>query len=57
MRRFMSARRAQRFLSTHDQINDLLHLRRDDVTAGEYRAARARAFEGWADITAVAAAA
>ncbi len=52
-----SARQAQRFLSAHDQVNDLLHLRRDHVPASEYRAARARAFGVWADISGVAAAA
>jgi putative transposase len=55
MKRFTSARRAQRFLSAHDQINNLFHLRRDHVTAGEYRAARACAFEAWAEISGVAA--
>jgi hypothetical protein len=35
----------------------LFHLRRDHVTASEYRAARAGAFEMWADISGVAAAA
>ena len=57
MKRFKSAGQAQRFLSAHDQINNLFHLRRDHVTAGEYRAARARAFGAWADIGGVAAAA
>jgi putative transposase len=57
MKRFKSARQAQRFLSAHDQIANLFRLRRDHVTAGEYRVARARAFETWADITGVAAAA
>ena len=57
MKRFKSARQAQRFLSAHDQIGNLFHLRRDHVTASEYRAARARAFETWADISGVAAAA
>jgi putative transposase len=57
MKRFTSARQAQRFLSAHDQINNLFHLRRDHVTASEYRAARARAFEMWAEISGVAAAA
>ena len=57
MKRFKSARQAQRFLSAHDQINNLFHLRRDHVLAGEYRAARARVFETWADISGVAAAA
>src|SRR3712207_682539 len=57
MKRFKSAGQAQRFLSAHDQIGNLFHLRRDHVTASEYRAARARAFEMWADISGVAAAA
>jgi putative transposase len=57
MKRFKSARQAQRFLSAHDQIANLFHLRRDHVTASEHRAARARAFEAWADISGVAAAA
>ena len=57
MKRFKSARQAQRFLSAHDQINNLFPLCRDHVTATEYRAARTRAFELWAEITGVAAAA
>src|SRR5215212_1792904 len=47
MKRFKSARQAQRFLSAHDQINSLFHLRRKQFAASEYRAARARAFEVW----------
>jgi putative transposase len=57
MKQFKSAGQAQRFLSAHDGINNLLHLRRDQVTADQHRAARARAFETWAEITACAAAA
>jgi putative transposase len=57
MKRFKSAGQAQRFLSAHDQINNLFHLRRDHVTASQHRAARARAFAVWADIGGVAAAA
>src|ERR687886_173283 len=57
MKRFKSAGQAQRFLSAHDQINNLFHLRRDHITAAEYRSARARAFAIWAEITDVAAAA
>src|SRR5829696_4976211 len=57
MKRFKSPRQAQRFLSAHDQISNLFHLRRDRVLASEYRAARARAFGVWADISGVAAAA
>ncbi len=57
MKRFKSAGQAQRFLSAHDQVNNLFHLRRDHVTAAGHRAARARAFEVWAEISGVAAAA
>jgi putative transposase len=54
MKRFKSPRQAQRFLSAHGQINNLFHLRRDHVTASEYRAARTRAFETWAEVSGVA---
>src|ERR671917_659273 len=57
MKRFKSAGQAQRFLSAHDQVNNLFHLRRDHVPASEYRVARARAFEVWADISGIAVAA
>jgi putative transposase len=40
MKRFKSARQAQRFLSTHDGISNLFHLRRDHFPADQYRAAR-----------------
>ena len=55
--RLLAISQAQRFLSAHDQINNLFHLRRDHVTATEYRAMRTRAFELWAEITDVTAAA
>jgi putative transposase len=57
MKRFKSARQTQRFLSAHEQISNLFHLHRDHVTASEYRAARARVFETWAETSGVAAAA
>ncbi len=57
MKRFKSARQAQRFLSAHNQIANLFHLRHDHVTASQYRAARLRAFEVWAHISGVAVAA
>src|SRR3712207_6174359 len=57
MKRFKSAGQAQRFLSAHDPINNLFHLRRDHVTATEYRVARAQAFATWAEITGTKAAA
>src|SRR3954452_14709858 len=55
MKRFKSAGQAQRFLSAHDQINNLFHLRRDHLTADQYRAARTQAFQTWAEVTGVAA--
>jgi putative transposase len=51
IKRFKSAGQAQRFLSAHDQINNLFHLRRDHLTATEYRAARVRALAIWAEVT------
>jgi putative transposase len=57
MKRFKSPGQVQRFLSAHDPINNLFHLRRDHVTADQYRAARVQAFEVWADIAAVSTAA
>src|SRR5881628_2966263 len=45
MKRFKSARQAQRFLSAHDQIDNLFLLPRHRMPATEYRAARAQAFE------------
>src|SRR6478609_2157426 len=57
MKRFKSAGQAQRFLSAHDQINNLFHLRRDHIPANQYRAARTQAFQTWAEVTSVAAAA
>src|SRR5919206_5096980 len=56
MRRYKSAGQVQRFLSAHDPINNLFPFRRDHVTAAQHRAARARAFEVWAEITGAMAA-
>src|SRR3712207_6123812 len=50
MKRFQSPRQVQRFLAIHDPINNLLHLRRDHHSATEFRAARAQAFEAWAEV-------
>ena len=55
MKRFKSAGQAQRFLSAHDGVNSLFYLRRNHVTASEYRAARARAFGVWSDVSGAAA--
>ncbi|HEX6013191.1 MAG TPA: transposase, partial [Geminicoccaceae bacterium] len=49
VKRFKSSGQAQRFLSAHDRINNLFQLRRDHLTATEYRAARAQAFAIWAE--------
>jgi putative transposase len=57
MKRFKSARQAQRFLSAYDQIANLFHLRRDHVPASGNRPAMVRPFEAWADISGIAAAA
>src|ERR1700759_4500192 len=54
MKRFKAAAQAQRFLSAHDGINNLFHLRRDHVPANQYRAARTQAFQTWAEVTGVA---
>ena len=56
MKRFTSAGQAQRFLSAHDQINNLFYLRRDHLPASEYRAARGRVFAMLADVSGVVAA-
>src|ERR671939_158516 len=55
MKRFKSPGQAQRFLSAHDQINNLFHLYRDHLSAVQYRAARTQAFQVWAEVTGVAA--
>ena len=53
MKQFKSAGQAQRFLSAHDQINNLFHLRRDHVTAAEHRASRTQSFRIWTEICSV----
>jgi putative transposase len=50
MKQFKSAGQARRFLSAHDQINNLFHLRRDHLTAAEHTASRARTFQVWTEI-------
>jgi putative transposase len=49
--RFKSHRRAQRFLSAHDQINLIFRPRRFQLTANSYCHARADAFSLWAEYT------
>ena len=55
MKQFKSAGQAQRFLSAHDQINNLFNRRRDHATAAEHRASRTQTFRVWAEICGVAA--
>jgi len=57
MKRFKSPGQAQRFLSAHDGINNLFHLCHHRVPATQYRAARTQAFQVWAEVTGVTAAA
>ena len=56
-KRFKSPRQVQRFLSTHDQVANLFHFRRNRLSANHYRAARALAFSAWAEIATVSLAA
>src|ERR1700730_14278749 len=49
MKRFKSARHAQRFLSNYSRIHNHFQLRRHLVSAGEYRIARDAAFRVWRD--------
>ncbi len=55
MKRLKSAGQAQRFLSAHNGINNLFHLRRPQVPATQYRTARTQACQVWAEVTGVAA--
>jgi hypothetical protein len=55
MKQFKSAGQAQRFLSAHDQINNLFNIRRDHATAAEHRASRTQTFRVWAEICGIAA--
>src|SRR4051794_40816127 len=57
MKCFKSPGQAQRFLSAHDQVNNLFHLYRDHLPAAEYRAVRAQAFAIWDELTGAKAAA
>ena len=57
MKRFKSPGQAQRFISAHDGISNLFHLRRHQIPAVQYRAARTDAFRVRAEVTGVAAAA
>jgi putative transposase len=52
MKRFKSARQAQRFLSVHDQVANLFHIPYpESVTADFRRASREQAFAAWCEIS------
>lgn len=57
MKKFKSARHAQRFLSTHSPIHNHFQRRRHLISAAGYRAARARAFTMWREAAGLAPAA
>jgi putative transposase len=50
MKRFKSARHAQRFLSNHSRIHNHFQLRRHRLSATEYRSARSSAFATWRQV-------
>ena len=54
MKRFKSARHAQRFLFAHDGVSNLFHFRPYRLPAAQHRAARTQAFQTWAEVTGVA---
>ena len=51
MKRYKSSRQVQRFLSIHDQVANLFHFPRNNLSAINCREARARAFAAWAEDT------
>jgi putative transposase len=53
MKRFKSARQAQRFLSVHDQVANLFR-RPARTNAADHRASRAQAFRVWGEVTSAA---
>jgi putative transposase len=52
MRRFKSARHAQRFLSLHAAVHNLFRLARHRLRASNYRFLRSRSFVLWRTVTA-----
>jgi transposase-like protein len=57
MKRFKSARHAQRFLSTHSRIHNHFQLCRHHLSANQHRVARDTAFRTWRDVAGTASAA
>ena len=51
MRRFKSARHAQRFLSVHGVVGNLFRVGRQKVRAEHYRLLRNQSFEVWQEVT------
>jgi putative transposase len=52
MKRFKSARQAQRFLTVHDQVANLFHIPYPESVRAEFRrASRERAFAVWSEIS------
>ena len=52
MKRFKSARQAQRFLAPHDQVANLFHIPYPEKATAEHRrATRERAFAVWRDVS------
>ena len=52
MKRFKSARQAQRFLSVHDQVANLFHIPYPKSVPADFRrASRERAFAAWSEIS------
>jgi putative transposase len=51
MRGFKSARQLQRFASVHDQVANLFHRCRYNVSATEKRANRSQAFAAWEGVS------
>ena len=54
MKRFKSSRQALRFLSIPSRIHNHFQLRRHLISSSEHRAARARAFTVWREVTGLA---
>ena len=52
MRRFKSARHAQRFLSLHDAVHNLFRVGRHLLTSSNHRLLRSRSFAVWNQVTA-----
>jgi putative transposase len=57
MKQFKSARHTQRFLSAHDQINNLFLLPRHLLPATDFRTERTRAFQAWHNVCGITQAA